>query len=205
MIFELDYEKRYWDAINTKINNEYGTAGLMGNLKAESGLIPYRKENDNTPPYLASQQYTNNVDSGIYTKSEFVGDEIGYGLAQWTFSTRKEKLYNFHLEDNVSIGDFNLSLKMLFYELEGSYINVFNILKNANNVREASDSVLHDYESPGDQGESVEIYRAQLGQAIYDKYAGSPPEPPEPPVAERKKMKLWFYTLKRNNYIYRRK
>ena len=32
------HDKYIWDYFKAKLNNEYGTAGLMGNLYAESGL-----------------------------------------------------------------------------------------------------------------------------------------------------------------------
>lgn len=199
MEFLLDYESRYWKDINAKIKNEYGTAGLMGNLQAESGLIPYRKQNDNTPPYVASQTYTNNVDDGKYTESQFVNDSIGYGLAQWTFSSRKQQLYDFKSEMGVSIGSYELSLKMLFWELEGGYKDTLEALSNAKSVRAASDYVLHNFEQPADQSEQVEVYRASLGTAIYEKYSGSDPTDPEPPKpsGKNKGMPLWMYFYRR--------
>ena len=33
-------EEKIWNFLREKIINEYGTAGLMGNLYAESGLNP---------------------------------------------------------------------------------------------------------------------------------------------------------------------
>lgn len=199
MEFLLDYESDYWKDINAKIKNDYGTAGLMGNLMAESGLIPYRKQNDNTPPYLASQEYTNAVDSGSYTENQFVNDGIGYGLAQWTFSGRKQQLYEFKREMSVSIGSYELSLKMLFYELEGGYRDTLDVLSTAKSVREASDYVLHNYEQPADQSVEVEKYRESLGMEIYSKYAGTlPPDPPIPPhPGNQESMPLWLYFFRR--------
>ena len=33
-------EEKIWNFLQNAINNKYGTAGLMGNLYAESGLRP---------------------------------------------------------------------------------------------------------------------------------------------------------------------
>lgn len=193
MDFLLDYEKKYWDDIYARLKNEYGTAGLMGNLKKESGLIPYRKQGDMTPPYLVSQTYTNNVDNGTITEDVFCNDSIGYGLAQWTFSTRKQQLYNFHIEMNTSIGSYDLSLKMLFFELDTGYTAVRDYLMTATSIRGASDYVLHNYEQPEDQGEAEELERYQLSQEIYDKYHGSEPTP----ETETRNIPIWMYCRRR--------
>lgn len=197
MAYKLDYEKDYWDALMALFNNEYGVAGLMGNLKAESGLLPYRKQGDYTSPYDASISYTEKVDAGQISENSFVNDSIGYGVAQWTWYTRKQKLFDLHESMHVSIGDFDLSIEMLKHELlqDGGYADVGNYLKNVKNVRDASNYVLHNYEAPKDQSESVENARYDLSIELYNKFSGSTPEPPEP-GASKKKMPLWMYILK---------
>lgn len=193
MDFLLDYEEKYWNDIYARLKNEYGTAGLMGNLKKESGLIPYRKQGDMTPPYVASQEYTNSVDNGTISKDTFCNDSIGYGLAQWTFHTRKQQLYSFHTEMAVSIGSYELSLKMLFFELDTGYTDVRDYLRTATSVRGASDYVLHNYEQPDDQSEAEEVERYQLSQQIYDKYHGTEPVP----ESNIRPIPIWMYSRKR--------
>ena len=196
------YEQRYYNAFMQRIGNVYGVCGLMGNLEQESNLTPFRKQGDMNynDGYPESVAYTEKVDNGTYTESEFVNDSIGYGLAQWTFYTRKQGLYNMKKERGCSIGDFDLSVDYLMHELETGYIDVLNVLKNAKSLREASDKVLHDYESPKDQSEAVELERLALSKAIYDKYANSEvpdtPVTPETPTQKKKKMPIWFYLRK---------
>ena len=68
-----------------------GAAGLMGNLYAESGLKPTNLENTYERALgLTDEAYTAAVDSGAY--ADFVNDCAGYGLAQWTFWSRKQGL-----------------------------------------------------------------------------------------------------------------
>jgi hypothetical protein len=184
-----EYGQQIWDELMVHINNEYGVAGLMGNLLAESGLIPFRLQGDFTSGYTTSLQYTADVDTGDISETSFVNDSQGYGLAQWTFYTRKQALYNMKTTMNVSIGNLNLALSYLMYEMNNTYPTVLNVLINAISIREASDTVLHDFENPADQSEAVEIYRASLGQQIYDTYHNS--NPPHPPVLT-KKMPLWM-------------
>lgn len=176
-----EYGKQVWDYFMLYIQNEYGVAGLMGNLAAESGIIPYRVQGDNTPPYTFSQDYTAQVDSGTITESEFVNDGPnggGYGLAQWTYYTRKQNMYNLYQSGGYSsIGSIELGMDFLSQELQSVYSDVWDVLVNATSIREASDKVLHDFESPADQSEEVEEYRASLGQDIYNQYSGTGPGP----------------------------
>lgn len=87
-----------------KIKNSYGVASLMGNLMAESGLRANNLQDSiNRYRSITDEEYTMMVDNGIYTN--FINDKAGYGLAQWTFWSRKEKLYNYLKSNNLSIGD----------------------------------------------------------------------------------------------------
>jgi len=88
-----------------KIGNEYGVAGLWGNIYAESGSRPNNLQNsyESKLGYI-DETYTKAVDDGTYTN--FVYDGAGYGLAQWTYYTRKQNLIDFVKERGVSISDF---------------------------------------------------------------------------------------------------
>ena len=189
-----------WDYFLGKIGNKYGVAGLMGNLQAESGLYPDRVQGD-IPYSNYSKSYTADVDNGVISEYDFVHNGPnggGYGLAQWTFYTRKQALYNrYKSGDYSSIGSIELACDYLWYELVNSYSGVLSVLRTASSVREASDKVLHDFENPADQSESVEEVRAALGMNHYNSFADSgtvaptpTPEPDEPtptPTPYRKK------------------
>ena len=99
--------KEIWDFLLKEIQNEYGVAALMGNLLAESSLRSNNLEDyyQNRLGYT-DDSYTKAVDSRTYTN--FIKDLAGYGLAQWTFWTRKEALYNFANSKQVSIGDYKM-------------------------------------------------------------------------------------------------
>lgn len=173
-----------WDYFLDCIGNEYGVAGLMGNLRAESGLYPDRVQGD--IPYSSySKEYTAKVDSGEISEYDFVHNGPnggGYGLAQWTFYTRKQALYNHYKSGNrPSIGDIGLACDYLWIELQESFPSVLSVLKNAQSIREASDKVLHDFEAPADQSETVEETRETLGIEVYNAFSGTAPENPDEP------------------------
>jgi hypothetical protein len=157
-----------WDFLRGKGLNEYAVAGLMGNLYAESGLRPNNLQNSFEQRLgLDDAEYTKAVDNGTYTN--FVKDSAGYGLAQWTYYTRKQNLLNFATKSNKSIGDLDMQLNFLWNELVG-YPTLMNILKTATDIPTASNAVLFQFERPADMGEKVQKQRAAYGQAIYDRH-----------------------------------
>ena len=170
MVQNGNTEKAIWDYLAGKGLNAYAVAGLMGNLYAESGLNSCNLQNSyNKSLNMTDAQYTAAVDNGSY--GNFVNDKAGYGLAQWTYYTRKQALLDFAKEAGVSIGNMDMQLAHLWRELQG-YKSVMTALKTAGSVRAASDAVLLGYEKPADQSEAVKKKRAGYGEAYYKKYAG---------------------------------
>ena len=171
-----DAEKTIWDFLHGKIGNAYGAAGMMGNLYAESALRPNNLQNTYEKKFgMTDAEYTAAVDGGSYTN--FVKDSAGYGLAQWTYWSRKQALLEFAQAAGKSIGDLQTQLDFLWKELQG-YTSVLNTLKSATTVKTASDAVLTGYERPSDQGDAVKEKRAGYGQTYFDKYAGTKTEKP---------------------------
>ena len=163
-------EKTIWDYLMGKIGNAYGVAGLMGNLYAESALKSNNLQNAYESKLgYTDASYTQMVDNGSY--GNFVKDSAGYGLAQWTYWSRKENLLNYAKSVGKSVGDLNTQLAFLYKELSESYSGVLNTLKSAKTVRVASDAVLTKFERPANKSESVQKKRAEYGQKYYDKYA----------------------------------
>lgn len=164
-----DTAKIIWDYLMSKIQNPYGVAGLMGNLRAESGLNPKNLQNSSEKRLnFTDESYTKAVDNGTY--KNFATDNAGYGLAQWTSSGRKKALLE--SKGNASIGDLNVQLNYLWEELSTSYKLVLERLKTAISVREASNIVLSKFERPKDQSEAVQIKRIGYSQEYFDKFAG---------------------------------
>lgn len=190
-----------WNLLLADIKNEIGVAALMGNLQAESGLIPYRVQGDFSDGYVNSITYTEKVNTGEISEYDFVNNGPGgggYGLAQWTYYSRKQALYNMYKTGYPSIGDVNLACDYLLYELKNSYPTVYSALILASSIRYASNIVLHEFEKPADQSEEVEVLRAQLGTAIYEEMTGTSPITP---TDKKKKRKFNFILFnRRRNY-----
>ena len=166
----MNTEERIWSFLKAQGLTDAGAAGLMGNLYAESGLRPNNLQNSYEGKLgMADAEYTERVDSGSYTN--FAHDCAGYGLAQWTYHTRKANLHKFAKDAGKSIGDLEMQLGFLMQELSTSYKTVLATLKTATSVRAASDAVLLQFERPADQSEAVKANRAGYGQKYFDKYA----------------------------------
>lgn len=169
-------EERIWNYLIGKGVSKHGAAGLMGNLYAESGFKPNNLQNSYEKKLgYTDDSYTTAVDSGTY--SNFVHDSAGYGLAQWTYWSRKQNMLEFARAAGKSIGDLEMQLDFLFKELNEGYKSVLAALKAATTVKAASDSVLLNYERPADQSEAVKTKRAGYGQTYYDRFAGTASKP----------------------------
>lgn len=163
-------EQDIWNRLNAAIGNDYGTAGLVGNLYAESALRSTNLQQTAEKRLgMTDEEYTRAVDDGTYT--HFARDSAGYGLAQWTYITRKQALLERARRWGKSIGDENMQIDHIIEELATDYPSTLKVLQNAQTVREASDAVITQYERPANQSESVKAKRASYGQKYYDKYA----------------------------------
>jgi len=162
-------EEKIWNYLYSAIKNKYGAAGLMGNLYAESGLKPNNLQDTYEKTLgMSDETYTSKVNSGSY--SNFIRDSAGYGLAQWTFWTRKQELLKYARSKQVSIADLEMQLEFLIKELK-SYPSIWSTLQSAKSVLEASNKILIDFEAPsGKNSEGVQKLRAGYGQGYYEKY-----------------------------------
>ena len=154
-----------------------GAAGLMGNLKAESNLDPQNLENQYERKLgYTDATYTAAVDDGSYTN--FENDAAGYGLAQWTYHTRKAALLAFAKAQGKSIGDLGMQLDFLIREIKSDYPAVWKTLTATDSVQAASDAVLLRFERPADTSERVRRLRASFGERFLAELGGT--ELPDP-------------------------
>ena len=167
----MSNEQTIWQYLKGKGLNDYAVAGIMGNLYAESGLRPDNPQNTYEKKLgLSDAQYTAAVDNGSYTN--FVRDSAGYGLAQWTYWTRKQNLLARAQAAGVSIANLQMQLNYLWEEITAN-ATITKELKAADSVRAASNTILLKFERPADQSETAQKKRASYGQTYYDKYAGA--------------------------------
>ena len=170
-----DNPSTIWNYFEEKGLNDFAVAGIMGNIYAESGFKPTNLQNAYEKKLgYTDDSYTAAVDNGSY--GNFVKDSAGYGLAQWTYWSRKQALLEYARSVGKSIGDLSMQLDFMWKEMQG-YKSMMTTLNSATSVLEASNAVLLQYERPADQSESAQNRRAGYGQTYYDKYAGKAATP----------------------------
>ena len=138
-----------------------GAAGLVGNLWAESGVIPNRIEGSRPDSPMRAKDFDGKV-------VDFTADQVmsrdrarrqgpflpGVGLAQWTSPGRRAGLFT-HSFNGVRLGanvlfDMDAQLDYLDHELRSSYTRVRRVLTADDvSVEDASDEVLYNFEIPG--------------------------------------------------------
>ena len=164
----MNLEQRIWRALLEAGLNRFAAAGLMGNLWAESALRPDNLQDCfNSSLGMTDREYTEAVDNGSYGR--FGCDAAGYGLAQWTYPSRKARLLAFAVNRGCSIGDGDMQTQFLITELREDYPGVLRALLAAEDLRTASDKVLLEFERPADCSEGVQRYRAELGQRVLER------------------------------------
>lgn len=197
-------EVTIWEFLKSQGMTDAGAAGVMGNLDPESGLNPKNLQNtfEGSLGYT-DETYTAAVDSGKYTN--FVNDKAGYGLAQWTYWSRKQNLLNHARGTGRSIGDLTMQLEFLIQELT-SY-GLITALRTTTSVREASDLVLLQFERPASVGQTATDKqrqetcdkRAAIAQKYYDQFATTKGDgsvmkytPAHPPMQCFMRQSTWY-------------
>lgn len=191
-----DYMPKIWNDLMYEFNNEIGVAGLMGNLYAESGCTPYACQP--TRPYDVCMTYIANLNNHSISKNDFVhygcspsggvsDVQLGFGLAQWTFPSRKAGFYDFMYANGSDISDLGNQIGYVIEEIT-SNAGLDSAIRNATSLDAVSDYVLAVYENPKNQSEAVKSKRRGYGTDIFTQYSGTVPvEPshPQPPSTDR--------------------
>jgi hypothetical protein len=161
-----------WDKFKEAGFSDFAVAGIMGNLQVESGLRSNNLQNSYEKKLgMDDDTYTAAVNCKAYSKEAFIYDKAGYGLAQWTYWSRKEGLYNYLIEHNmVGIDSFAKQIDYIIYELNTAYKGILPKLSKCKSVREATSIVMKDYERPADQSDTALNKRASYAQTFYNKF-----------------------------------
>ena len=181
------YMRRIWDILVTEYTEE-GAAGLMGSLYAESGCYPYQCQSPDGEHMISRTHclnYIEQVDNQTITRYQFshggcdlngnyTSSNLGFGLAQWTWPSRKEGLYDyiFSTTGGTTLNDEYRQTEYILQEISsGSYPTVYTTLTTSHNIDACADVCLEDYESPSEQGQVAHEMRRSYAKQIYDRYS----------------------------------
>lgn len=159
-----------------------GALGVIGNLMAESGCEACRVQGDFETSRTQSKLYASQVDSGQITMTQFSRDSKGWGLAQWTYYTRKEGLYDYCRSRGKSIGNLSAQIGFLLKELKSDYASLFKFLCTTTVLYEAVKRVCTDFERPAVNNIQQRYQLAQSAESRikYDPNAIDHDEPEKP-------------------------
>ena len=171
-----DNSEKIWRYLRSMGYSKEATAAIMGSLVNESGL----KSNNLQDTYNKSlgysdSAYTDAVNKGFYSRSKFTSDEAGYGLAQWTYGSRKASLYDATVSKGRSVDNLKDQLDLLNREVSETP-GLGNALKNATSISDANKLFISGFEKPyGYENENSAHYSTRLDSAhkFYNQYKGT--------------------------------
>ncbi len=162
------FEEKVWFGMRAAGYSEIAVAGAMGSFYQESNFMSNCLENKgNKALGISDEEYTARVNNGSYTREQFCKDKHGYGLAQWTWHTRKAGLYDYAKQKNVGIEDETMQVEYLLQELAGKYPN----WENATTVETAAEIFCREFENP-DMSVANLSGRIAKAKEYYEKYKG---------------------------------
>ena len=132
---------------------------MGGNMYCESTMESNIAQRGMTS--LSDAEYTAAADAGTI---DFVHDAVGYGLCQWTYYTRKQKLLEYARAYGVSVGDETMQVKFCLEELRTEYASLWSYLQTAQTLYSAAASICKEYERPAVNNIQD---RASAGNSLY--------------------------------------
>lgn len=135
---------------------------MGGNMMCESNMTANIVQLGMTT--LTDAQYTAAADAGTIN---FTYDAIGYGLCQWTYYARKQRLMEYAKSMGASVGDETMQVNFCLAELRGEYPALWEYLKAAQDLYGAAARICKEYERPAVNNIAD---RANEGNALYMQY-----------------------------------
>lgn len=135
---------------------------MGGNMMRESNMTANIAQRGMTT--LTDAEYTAAADIGAI---DFALDAVGYGLCQWTYFSRKQRLLEYAKSMGASVGDEATQVNFCLAELRGEYPALWKYLKAAQDLYGAAARICKEYERPAVNNIAD---RANAGNALYMQY-----------------------------------
>jgi len=160
-----------WNYLRNNLGySEEASAGVMGNLSAESAYYPMavyvQGGSDHSQPDSFNRDLVDKFDS---THSWPLGTNDPYGIAQW-LSGRRTSMLSKATSDGKSIADLPMQLEFMKSELESSEKSAHSAMQNVGSVQAAADTWMNKFERCNGQAQSK---RRERAQQAYDKFKGT--------------------------------
>jgi len=146
-----------------------GACGMLGNMAAESAMRP---DNAQDSYGIPDAEYVEQVDAGA---RDFVTDDVGFGLCQWTLASRKRKLLAFARARGVSIADAEMQVDFVIKELteEPGFADVRRTLFTSHDLMACAQIVLNIYENSAVKNLGTRLEYAKMAYDDFGKGGGT--------------------------------
>lgn len=177
------YERKIYDTLMEGLDgNAYAACAIMGNMHRESRMCPFRYETDGTDGYTQSKEFVKVINKGLENPTDITrfyfshyavqfSDTVGFGLCQWTDFGRKNRLYDFAVQDGSYIDDALMQCRFVLYELENYYPEIYESLLNTDDMEHATRYFAGSYEKALDYFSGVgQGYRYNAACYYYEMF-----------------------------------
>lgn len=190
----MSYKQTIYNTFRKHGLTEAAALAFLGNWECESGNEPYRLQGDFSTYRTASKAYVQGLENGSISKQQFQNDQKGFGLAQWTYWSRKADLYDYWKASGKAIDNAEMQTEFALKELRESYGALLDFLKSTTDVFTATSRICREYERP-----AVNNIDARFADANKIKYeidlnawedGGDDPQPEPEPVPQKDELVL---------------
>ena len=151
---EIANTRRTWTFLRLGMGlDQKQAAGVMGNLLRESGLSPTNVQNTKVPGPSKLRDTAYNYSTT---------DDIGYGLMQWTYSSRKAGLIIMANTMGSSLSDLNVQFAYMKLEMERDNAEPWNRIKASKSIDDVTRIFLKDIERPSDDDLDPRLTNANI-------------------------------------------
>lgn len=167
--------QQLYDLLRTAGLPRIACLAFLGNWERESGNEPNRLQGDYSSFRTSSKQYTAGIMDGSISRQQFMTDQKGYGLAQWThhnFDTgrgRKQALYDYWKQSGMAIDSPALQVSFAMKELKEDFPGLYKELLQISDLYTAVSKICYIFENPAVKNVQ-ERYRAaqEIAQLVED-------------------------------------
>lgn len=181
-----------YDSLRAAGMTKEGACGLMGNMMAESGMKANIAQRGMTK--LSDEQYTAAADNGLI---DFAFDQVGYGLYQLTFHTRKKNYLLFCKSRGCSVGDEQAQVDFCIKELKEDYPVLWKLLTESHDVFQCAQRICVDFERPAVNNVGT---RYQFAQEFFNEFANGTPTPAPTPSNRDWKIAIIQFIMSGDGY-----
>ena len=180
----MSYKQTIYNCFRRSGLTEAAALAFLGNWQCESTNEPFRLQGDFSPYKTASKAYVQGVTNGSITRERFAKDQKGFGLAQWTYFSRKYALYDYWKASGKALDNAELQTDFALKELREDYKALFDFLKSTKDVFTATSRICREYERPAVNNIDARFQAANSIKYEIDLNAWDKDEPqPEPAPA----------------------